>query len=75
MKFKVEIRKIDTETFKGFIFSLIHPENGEYLYEFFHQFEHLGKLYCQEIIEDINRGLEEKMLLEESKDAKSKCVG
>jgi hypothetical protein len=58
MNFKVDIQKVDTNTIKGFIFSIIHPDNGKYIYEFFDRYEHLGKLHCQEIVDDINRGLE-----------------
>lgn len=62
MKFKVEIRKLETPSLQGFIFSMIHPDTGEYIYEFYHRFEYLGKLQCQEIIEDINKGLEKKLI-------------
>jgi len=61
MKFKVTVEKIDTNKLKGWIFSILHPQTTEPIYEFYHQFQKLGKDICEEIIADINEGLSKKI--------------
>lgn len=60
MKFKVEIREMNTPKIKGFLFSILHPTTGEPIYEFHNAFQEIGKRVCEEIIADINKGLEER---------------
>ncbi len=61
LKFKIEIRKIETKKINGFIFTILHPNTNEPVYEFIYEFQELGKRICEEIIKEINEGLENEM--------------
>lgn len=59
MKFKVLIHKMETKSLKGWMFSILNPNTGDPIYEFYHPFQKLGKDICEEIISQINEGIGE----------------
>lgn len=58
MKFRVEVEHLKTKKTQGVLFSIIHPETQERFYEFVHYSERFGREHCEQIIAEINEGLE-----------------
>ena len=54
LRFKVIIRKLNKKKLNGFTFSILHPDTSEPIFEFFEQYERIGRERASEWVGSVN---------------------